>query len=513
MIDATPALRLYASWRRAARARLDPAEVQSRTLLDLVRRAAGTRFGRAHDFSRIRSLEDFRARVPLRTYDEMWRDHWAGAFPRFDDLSHPGATPFLAVSSGTTTGRTKYLPVTAEMVRSNRKAGLDVLVDHLAARPGSRIFGGLSFMLGGSTALVREAPGVWSGDLSGIAAKTLPFWVRGRSFPDLDLAVMSDWSVKIERLARAALDRDIRVLTGVPAWVLELLDRMSDLRGERGEDPERPLPGLELFVHGGVDFRPYRERFERRFSGLSVDMREVYPASEGFIAHADRGPGEGLRLHLDHGLFFEFVPIDEVGSDRPTRHWVGDFETGVDYAIALTTCAGLFGYVLGDVVRFVDRDPPRLLISGRLGRGLSLFGEHLIGAELEAAVATAASAIGADVADFSVGPIFADGAGARDGHLFVVEFAAPPLDPDRFARIVDEELCRLNDDYRCHRSEGVGIAAPLVRVVPPGSFADWMRSRGKAGGQHKVPRAIADPDLWSDLARFVAGRSGSANPD
>jgi len=499
MIDATPALRVFAARRRVARDRLDSDEVQTRTLMSLVRRAEGTRFGREHDFASIRSIADFQARVPLRTYDRMWRDWGETAFPRFEDLSWPGRVPFFAVSSGTTTGRTKYLPVTAAMVRSNRKAGLDVLVDHVTACPRSRIFAGMSFMLGGSTALVEEAPGVFSGDLSGIAAKTLPFWIRGRSFPELSLAVMSDWREKIERLAVAALDRDIRVLTGVPAWALELLDRMSELRAGRGEDPTRPLPHLELLVHGGVDFRPYRERFEHRFAGMNVDMREVYPASEGFVAHADRGPGEGMRLHIDHDLFFEFVPVEEVESDRPTRFWVGDLETGVDYAIVLTTCAGLFAYVLGDVVRFVDRKVPRLLVSGRLGRGLSLFGEHLIGAEIDAAVARAASLIGAEVTDFSVGPVFADENGGRDGHLFVVEFVSVPSGIERFASVIDDELSRLNDDYRCHRTDGVGIAPPRVRVVPPGSFAAWMRSRGMEGGQHKVPRTIADLELWRDL--------------
>jgi hypothetical protein len=505
VIDATPLLRLYAAVRRTRRDGQDPAVVQARTLMGLVRRAADTRFGRDHDFAAIRTVADFQARVPLRDYDAMWRDYWQAAFPVFEDLSWPGRAPFLALSSGTATGKTKYIPVTADMVRSNRKAGLDVLADHLAAKPGSRIFGGQSFMLGGSTALTREAPGVESGDLSGIAAKTLPVWARSRSFPDLSLAVVSDWREKIERLADAALDRDLRVLTGVPAWVLELLDRMAEKRRARGEDPARPLPHLELFVHGGVAFAPYRERFERRFAGLGVDFREVYPASEGFVAHADRGPDDGLRLHLDHGIFFEFVPLEEAGSANPTRRWVGDVETGVDYAVVLSTCAGLFGYVLGDVVRFVSLAPPRLIVTGRLGRGLSVFGEHLIGAEIEAAVATAAADIGADVTDFSVGPVFAGADGERDGHLFIVEFAVPPPPGavDRFAQVLDTDLAHRNDDYRAHRAEGVGIAPPRVQPAPPGTFAAWMRARGKEGGQHKVPRAIADPVLWGELREFV----------
>lgn len=501
MLDATPVLRLIAAHRRVRLERMDAAAEQEKTLLSLVRRAADTKFGRAHGFSGIRNAADFQARVPLWNYEKMWDAYWRAAFPDFTGASWPARVPYLALSSGTSTGRTKYLPVTRELVRSNALAAFDVLVHHLAAKPHSRVWGGKTFMLGGSTSLKEEAPGIYSGDLSGIAAKTVPAWARGHAFPGPALARLTDWQEKVERFARASLGEDIRILGGVPSWILMLIERVSALRGGGPA-----FPKLELFVHGGVNFTPYRARFEKIFAGQDVDMREAYAASEGFIAGADRGTGEGLRLNLDRGLFFEFVPVEELERENPTRHWAANAEPGVNYALAVSSCAGLFAYVLGDTVRLVDRAPPRVLITGRTSYGLSAFGEHLIAEEIETAVAEAARAIGADVTDYSAGALFPDGRNAQGRHLFIVEFAggvpgAAAL--ETFAGALDSALSRLNDDYRSHRTEGVGILAPQVKAVAPGTFASWMKSRGKLGGQNKVPRTIGEPALWADLRAFT----------
>ncbi len=475
---------------------MDPAATQRRQLARLVARAAATRFGRDHRFDEILDVADFQRRVPLRTYESMWGEYWRSAFPRLDGVSWPGRTPYFALSSGTTTGRTKYLPITGAMCRSNRRAGLDVLVHHLLARPRSRVFAGKNLMLGGSTALDNLAPGIVAGDLSGIAAKTLPHWARLFTLPDARTAVLADWAKKIERLADIAVSEDIRGLTGTPSWVLELLERVEARRG--GDGPA--FPHLALFVHGGVSFAPYRRLFARHFAGQDVDLREVYPASEGFVASADREPGLGLRLNLDHGLFFEFVPVEELASASPTRHWLATIETGVNYAIVLSSCAGLFAYVLGDTVRFVERRPPRLVVTGRTSQGLSAFGEHLIVEEIERSVAGAAALVGADVVDFAAGAIFSP----RPRHVFVIEFAQDSVDGDRFGAALDAALAGGNDDYRSHRTAGVGLDAPEIRLLPSGGFAAWMKRRGKLGGQNKVPRTIADPALWQDLLDFTA---------
>lgn len=507
-LDLTPFLKLYAWWRGRQLARQDPEAAQRRTLLDLVETARDTQFGREHDFGAIRDVHDFQARVPLRRYDAIWERYLRPHYPVVENVIWPGRIPTFALSSGTTSGTTKYLPLTEEMRRSNIKASLDVMVHHITARPGTRFFGGKSFMLGGSTALTQEAAGVVSGDLSGIATKTLPRWAAPYAFPTGELALMSDWEEKVETLARLSLDEDIRVLTGTPSWVLILLERVRALRDGRGEAAGPLYPHLDLFIHGGVNFEPYRQRFLSLFKGQDIDMREVYPASEGFIASADRGYGEGLRLNLDHGLFFEFVPLEELESETPTRHWAATIEPGVNYAVVLSTCAGLFGYVLGDTVRFIETRPPRLLITGRTSYMLSAFGEHLIGEEIEHAVAEAAGAAGVDVTDFTVGALYPGDDRPRGRHLYIVELAeaAKGEVAAQLAAAIDRTLSLRNDDYRAHRSDGFGMDPPRVLLVPPGTFRDWMKARGKLGGQNKVARILNDASLWQTLQDFARAR-------
>lgn len=506
-LDFTPALRAYGRYRRWRLSRLDPVQAQERQLRRLVKAARNTRFGRDHDFAGIRTVTDFQARVPLRRYEDMWRDYWQPAFPTLDDISWPGRIPYFAVSSGTTSGTSKYIPLSRQMRQSNVRAALDVLAFHAKAKPKSRFFAGPTFMLGGSTTLVKEAEGVHSGDLSAIAAMTLPAWAAPYAFPPNDLALLTDWNEKLSRTAEASLDKDIRALTGTPSWVLILLERVRALRQARGEGNAALYPKLSLYIHGGVNFKPYRTRFADMFQGQDVDLREVYPASEGFIAVADRGPGEGLRLFVDTGLFFEFVPLDELDTPNPTRHWVKTIQPHVNYAVVMTTCAGLFSYVIGDTVRFVDTKIPRLLITGRTSYMLSAFGEHLIGEEIETAVAEGARSIGAAVTDFSVGTIYPEAQGDLGQHLYIVEFGATPAPGAlaSFAAVIDDTLLRLNDDYRAHRAGGHGLSAPRVHAAAPGTFAAWMQSRGRAGGQNKVPRIINDAGLFQSLRDFVGG--------
>ncbi|MGK9170120.1 GH3 auxin-responsive promoter family protein [Inquilinus limosus] len=505
MIDATPAFRLAAALRRRRLRGLDPVESQRRTLLRLLRRAAGTRFGRDHGFDRIADVTAFQAAVPPRRYEEMWRDYWQPAFPVLQDVSWPGRVPFFAVTSGTSSGRSKYIPVTDAMRRSTVRAAFDLTAWHLGAKPHSRMFGGRSLMLGGSTSLTEEAPGVFSGDLSGIAARTLPVWARPFVFPGPELALLTDWEEKLDRIARGSLELPIRCVTGTTSWLLILLQRVRELRRARGDAPDPPYPSLDLLVPGGVALAPYRPRLERLIAGTGAEIREGYAASEGFIAVQDAGPEDGLRLCLDHGLFLEFVPVEELESPRPTRHWIADAEPGVNYAVVVTTCAGAWAYVLGDTVRLVGRDPPRLLVTGRISYGLSAFGEHLIAEEVEHAAADAAAAIGADIADFAVTPVFPDEAAPVGRHRWFVEFAAMPDEAAvaRFAATLDARLSALNDDYAAHRAGGTGMGAPEVVAVPPGRFADWMKARGRLGGQNKVPRTIADPELAAELAAFM----------
>lgn len=491
--DATPLLRLATRRRIARLLAMDPAAEQEALLLRLVRRAARTRFGAAHGFDSIRSVADYQARVPLRRYEQFWSDWWQPDYPVLRDVTWPGRIPYFALSSGTTSGRTKYIPVSRAMVRANRGAGLDVLAWHLHAHPGSRVFGGLSFMLGGSTALERPAPGVRQGDLSGIAAAEVPLSLTAWNFPPRNLALLADWDRKLEALAEATPAARIRLLSGTPSWLVMLLDRLATRHGMP------PLPGLELLVHGGVAWAPYRDRIAP-FLPAGCTTREVYPASEGFVAIADRGDGEGMRLNLDRGCFFEFVPVEELEAPNPRRHWAATIETGIDYAVIVTSCAGLWAYVLGDTVRFIGRDPPRLLVTGRTSYHLSAFGEHLVAEEIEAALLKAAASQGIAVAEYTVGPVFHS---TRGLHRWLVEptGAADPAAAPCLAAALDAALMAANEDYAQHRRSGQ-LQPPELVLLRPGAFAAWMRAQGKLGGQHKVPRVIADPE------RFAAAEAG-----
>ncbi|MCK8783881.1 GH3 auxin-responsive promoter family protein [Roseomonas sp. NAR14] len=501
--DATPLLRAWAARRLARLRALDPAATQAAGLRRLLRRAARTRFGQAHGFDAIgRATDDdalvaaYRARVPLRRYEDFWRDWWQPAYPALRDATWPGTVPYLALSSGTTSGTTKYIPVSRAMVRSNRGAALDVLCWHLAANPRARPLGGLSFLLGGSTALEAPAPGVLQGDLSGIAAREVPAWARPWSFPPADLALIADWDRKLAALADAVPADRVAILSGTPSWLLMLFEQLERRHG-------RPaLPRLELLIHGGVAWAPYRDRLAP-FLPPGCATREVYPASEGFLAIADRGEGEGMRLVLDRGLFLEFVPVEELDSPAPTRHWAATLETGTEYAVVVSSCAGLWSYLVGDTVRFVERNPPRLLVTGRTAWYLSAFGEHLSGEEIERAILAACARHGVDAAEYTAGPVF----GALRGHHLVLLEPTAPADPALAAPLaaaLDASLSALNDDYAAHR-QGGQLDAPALRLLRPGAFAGWMRSQGKLGGQHKVPRVLADPERFAALASWMEG--------
>lgn len=506
MHDATWLLRAYARRRVRLQQAQDAREVQSGVLLSLLGRAQGTRFARDHDLAGVRTLDDYRMRVPVRSYEEFWDCYWRDAFPRLVDCTWPGLIPWFAESSGTTRGSTKFIPVSRAMNRANRRAATDLLVWHVTNRPGSRIFAGRTFLLGGSTGLECRAPGVESGDLSGITASVMPRWARLRYFPSEDLESIRDWNVKIDLLAHRSLGQDIRAVGGVPSWLLIYFDHLIELAGVNDGRIASIYPEFELLVHGGVAWAPYVERFAELLEGSHAETREVYPASEGFFAVADGGEGAGMRLQIDNEIFFEFAQVDGNGIACDDCRWIGDVETGVNYALVVTTAAGLWRYLVGDTVTFVGLDPPRILVTGRTAHMLSAFGEHVIEAELERAIAEAARAIGATVTDFAVGSLFSLRAGERGGHLYTVEFSGRVFEPERigtFASCLDETLQAINEDYAAHRADGWGMNPPAIEVLPPGGFAAWMTQRGKLGGQHKVPRVIHDRQQFESLRRFV----------
>jgi len=478
-------------------ARSRPVRIQERVLGRLIRKARQTQFGRDHRFDRIGSVADFQREVPIRTYENLWDAYLRDRYPVFEDLTWPGRIPFLALSSGTTRGATKYIPVSAEMAASNRKAALTMLAFHMRSRPDSRLFHGRLFFLGGSTDLDEPAPGIFQGDLSGIAAWEISPLLRPYTFPPLELALETDWDDKLTRLAVTSSSERITLLGGVPSWLLLFFER---LLGETGKSTLVEVwPHLEVVVHGGVKFDPYRESFRRILGSPAVRLQESYASSEGFIAFGDPATGL-LRLVHDHGIFYEFVPAQELDSPHPSRHWLGNAQPGVNYAIVVSTCAGLWVHVIGDTIRFESLDPPLITFTGRTNDTLSAFGEHLINEEVEGAIAEAAAATGAGPRDWHVGPLFA---GRLGYHQFVVEFLEEPVAAELFRDVLDAGLSRRNADYRAHRGPGAGLPPPAVIVARPGSFEAWMRRRGRLGGQNKVPRMDNTGSLTRDLVEFL----------
>ncbi len=491
-LDAAAALRrrrLEHVWRRAA-------AVQERTLLRLVRAARDTEFGLAHGFHRVRSFDDYRERVPLRDY--IGFKHWLDAAAAGGaDVTWPGRAPYWVKTSGTTAGD-KAIPVTAEAFRAHRRGGWDALLMAAERVGGAALLGGPMLFLGGSTALAPAPGGALVGDLSGVVVHRLPPGLRGRYSPGEPVASIPDWETRLAGIARLVEGQDLRLLSGMPSWMLVLFERVARDREAAGRTL-RALgdlwPRLGVFVHGGVSFAPYRAVFEE-WMGRALEYVEVYPASEGFVGVQTERTG-GLTLMLDYGVVHEFIPVEDVGSVRPRRYTAAEVAVGRSYAIALTTPAGLWSYLLGDTVRFTATDPPRLVITGRTRHYVNAFGENVIVEEVERALLAACRETAAEVAEFTVAPRFPSAGEPRGGHEWLVEFRVGPRDREAFVQRLDRELAALNTDYRTKRRGDVGMVAPRLVEVWPGGFHRWLASRGKLGDQHKVPRvtntrAIAD---------------------
>jgi len=504
------ALLAAARWRvrQVARWKDDPSPVQERLLRRLIRAARDTRFGREHSFARVRSIADYQARVPLREYLDF-KPWWDRLFEGERDVTWPGRIRYFPITSGTTAGN-KLIPLSAHGVRNQLRAGRDVITFHLALTGDADLFAGKFLYLGGSTDLKRGPHDTLIGDLSAIMALETPRYVHAVRLPSREINFIADWEKKLQAMAEEALDEDVRGISGTPSWMMCLFERVLELRERRGR-PAATLaeiwPNLSLVVHGGCSFEPYRRSFAELF-GKPVHTLEVYPASEGFIAVQDR-PGENdLLLLMDRGIFFEFVPVEELGKPAPRRLTVADVETGVNYALVLTTDSGLWSYVIGDTVRFTSLRPHRLRITGRTKQFLNAFGEHVIVEEVEEAIAEACRETGAEVQEFHIAPLFPERGPARPGHQWFVEFRRPPEDVSRFRDIADGVVQRKNDDYAAHRRGDAGMLPPEIVALPPGTFFAAMKSIGKLGGQHKVPRLSNDRTFAEKLLRHA--RRGDA---
>ncbi len=525
-------MRTVAAWKR------DPAPTQKALLDDLVAAAARTRFGVAHRFESIRSIADYQARAPLRTYADF-KPYWDRVFEGERDVTWPGHPRYFAVTSGTTsigTAGNKYIPLSDEGIHSQFRMGRDILNFYFSHTHDTDLFCGRFMFLGGSTELKRHPHGILTGDLSGIMALETPLCTGFLRLPTGRTAAIADWERKLDAVAREASTADVRGIGGTPSWLICVFERVLELRRQAGR-PARTLadvwPHLSLLVHGGVNFSPYRATFATLF-GKPVTTLEVYPASEGFIGVEDVPGTQDLLLMMDSGLFYEFIPAEEVGGARPARRTVADVETGVDYAIALSTNSGLWSYIVGDTVRFTSLRPHRLRVTGRTQQFLSAFGEHLVVEDVEIAMAAACRAAGAQVQDYHVAPIYPaqpllnhqgakapsnsafgnrqsailgalvvknGGTDLRPGHQWLVEFLQPPADMEKFGAALDDALRRQNEDYAAHRQGDAGMRPPEVVTLPPKTFYRAMKEIGRFGPQNKAPRLRNDREFAEVLLR------------
>ncbi|MGP1347197.1 MAG: GH3 family domain-containing protein [Phycisphaerales bacterium] len=508
--------------------------VQDGVLRGLLRKAAGTEFGRECDFARLVELPGderrraYREAVPLADY-EAFRARMArmreGGEP---DVTWPGVVMDWAQTSGTTGGQ-KYIPVSSEMMSANRKAAFDIFchaanygrVDRSRSVSVPGVFGGRMLFLGGSTSVETNEHGIRTGDLSGLVTPLIRWPLTEVYAPGKDIALMEDWPAKIEAMARECAGQDIRFISGMASWSLVLFEKVLEVvraGGGRASCLRDVWPNLSLFVHGGVRYPPFDPRVRQAWSGdATVDVParlEVYPASEGFIAMQDTPGDPGLRLCMDHGVYYEFVPLEEVGSESASAFACDEVEPGVRYVVTMSTCAGLWRYVIGDVVVFdtvpvrggraEQIGPPRLRIVGRHRHFVNAFGENLIVEEIENAVVAARDEVGGLIGEFTAGPVYPTPR-RRAGLELVVEWPGEVGERvSRFRAAFDAALRRMNVDYDTKRRGDMGMAMATVTTVPPGTFHDWMFSRGKLGGQNKCPRC-ANHREYVDGVRRRAG--------
>jgi hypothetical protein len=483
----------YGSRRRRQLERIwrDPAAVQERALRRLVATARDTEVGLAHGFRSIRSIAEYQSRVPVRDYAQHrpWLERAAAGD---EAVTWPGRCRDWVKTSGTTSGD-KLIPVTPEALVGHRQGGWDALLRAAELVGGEPLMGGPMLFLGGGTVLRPLGPGSRVGDLSGLVASRLSWGFRGRYSPGAALAGIADWEERLAAIAALAATQDLSLLSGMPSWLVILFERVArhcHAEGRRLRDLGQLWPNLRTLIHGGVAFAPYAQVCEE-WLGRRLERVEVYPASEGFVAVQTEAAG-GLTLMLDYGIFYEFVPVEDLGSATPRRHPVVEVELGRPYAVVMSTPAGLWSYVLGDTVRFTARDPLRLAITGRTRHYVNAFGEKVIVEEVERALVRACRRTEAEAVEFTVAPAFPTASEPRGGHEWLIEFRVLPVEPDDFARILDETLASLNTDYRTKRAGSVGMVAPRGTVLPPSTFHRWMQRAGRLGDQHKVARVTND---------------------
>lgn len=476
----------------------DPIETQERQFRQLIKKGQQTFFGKKFAFDSIQCIKDFKTRVPVHTYEQLY-PYIERAFKGEKQVLWPTPTKWFAQSSGTTNAKSKFIPVSTEALKEGYyKAGKDMLAIYANNYPDTHIATGKNIGLGGRlypNTLSRDSDAQY-GEISAVLMKNLPFWAQWRITPDLEIALMEQWESKIEVLANATVQENVTCIAGLPTWVFLLLQKVIALQGKRFIHDV--WPRLELFIHGGISFEPYRALFED-ISDKTIRSIEVYNASEGFFAVQDRVDQQDMLLLLDHGVFYEFIPMDlvrDIHDEYPKTMGLEDVEIGQAYELLITTNSGLWRYPIGDVVQFTSVTPFRIKIIGRTKLFIDTFGEGLVISNAETAITRACNMTGAILSDYTAGPHYFEASGSGS-HEWIVEFVKLPSDMERFVIILDSTLQEINYNYQ--RQRACVLDRPIVHCAPQGLFYKWLKKQGKLGDQHKVPRLASDRRYLDDM--------------
>jgi len=483
--------------RRLEQEAKDARQNQKDLFQQLIAKGRQTGFGREHGFDEIKSHKDFVSQVPLRDYEDF-RSYIDQIIAGTHHVLWPGRPLYLAKTSGTTSG-VKYIPITKDSIPNHIDNARDALFNMMTRLKLKTLFDGKMIFLSGSPVL-EEKGGIPTGRLSGIVNHWIPAWLKGNQMPSFETNCIEDWEIKVDQVSKETWQQDMRLISGIPPWVQMYYTRLLELSGK---DTIREIfPNFQLFVYGGVNFEPYRNQLEQ-LTGGSISSLETYPASEGFIAFQDLENGDhGLALQCNSGIFFEFIPVEDVFSSQPARLSLSEVQLGKDYAVVINSNAGLWGYNLGDTVTFVSLDPFRLKVTGRVKHFISAFGEHVIAKEVEEALRRTMLKHPCSVQEFTVSPQVNPPVGQKPFHEWWIEFGTTPPDVTAFARDLDKEMIQQNIYYR-DLMDGKILQSLQVRLLPHGSFRKYMQSIGKLGGQNKVPRLSNDRSVASHLEAFL----------
>lgn len=466
-----------------------PFPIQEATLFDLLDKAQNTAWGKKYHYGKIRDMAGFQTSVPLQTYEDI-KPYVDRIRNGEQDVLWPGAIRWFAKSSGTTEDKSKFIPVSKEaLYKCHYKGGYDVIAMYYKQNPKTRMLLAKTLTLGGSHQVDKASNKSYYGDLSAILLLNVPGWVNSRKTPPVDIALLPDFDTKLKKIAEVSVKERVAAFTGVPSWNMVLMKYILEYTGK--SNILEVWPDMELFIHGGVSFTPYREQYRQLFPSDDMHYFETYNASEGFFALQDDPASDDMLLMLDYNVFYEFIPVEQVGKENPEVFAIDGVQTGRNYAIVITTNGGLWRYMIGDTVVFTSLYPHKIKISGRTKQFINAFGEEVIVDNAEKALKEACLRTGAVISEYTAGPVYMDSK-SNGAHEWLIEFEKEPDDLAVFTKILDEALCSLNSDYEAKRNKDITLRMPIVHIMPQGTFYQWMKNRGKLGGQNKVPRLSND---------------------